>query len=569
MFSLSFDFITSSALRSLLMPTKEIASRRLFSVFVLAFFFGFSPKAPAVEGSAEYAFWCSGAMAAKGVVKTNPDLKTRSSGILSAVSSLPGKHFVGDFGGGYAFVDWLQSAGQRWWQILGLNPADLSNSPFSSESGLAIDLAYLDLNDLVKLGLIDGEAVRRNEGGIPGKADFAKARQIRKEFVDAAYVKFKRESRSPLKREFREFRWKNGYWLTEHASFSVLKDAYGYDFTKWPAEYRDRKYFKMLLFRHGNRGKIERAEFEQFLLHRQWMKLRAYANSKGISVLGNMPLYTARYSANVWGNPEAFLLDAEKRPTRLSGYPPCNFYKTGQMWGTPVYDWDGLKRTKFRFWVNRFQRFSELFDSFVLDHFMGLHEYYGIDASEPTAENGKWYPAKGQELLERLVKRFGTALPVVAEDLGASVPKEVHEMRRKFGIPGMYILQFGYGPGADPYYDADKYDPMGVAYIGTHDNATLQEWLSGEWGGGGVTDSWEWIGKSLESRANLSITAIQDILELGADARMNVPGTWPGGSAADGMRRENWVYRWSSSDLTPALAAKLRTATDDSKRSAP
>lgn len=552
------------------MPTKETASlcsQPLYLAVVCALFLGLSPRAAGVDASVEYAFWCAEAMRTKGVVKNNPDLKARRGGILSAVSSLPGKHFVGDFGGGYAFVDWLHSAGQGWWQILGLNPADLSNSPFSSESGLAIDLAYLDLQDLVKLKLIDGEAVRRNEGGIPGKADFNKARQVRKVFVDAAYAKFKRDGYSSLKKEFREFRWKNGYWLTEHGSFSVLKDTFGYDFTKWPAEYRDRKYFKMLLFRHNNRGKIERAEFEQFLLHRQWMKLRAYANSKGVSVLGNMPLYTARYSANVWGNPEAFLLDAEKRPTRLSGYPPCNFYKTGQMWGTPVYDWDGLERTKFRFWVNRFQRYSELFDAFVLDHFMGLHEYYGIDATEATAENGKWYPAKGQKLLERLVKRFGSSLPVVAEDLGASVPKEVHEMRRKFGIPGMYILQYGYGPGADPYYDADNYDPMGVASLGIHDHATLQEWLSGEWGGGGVTDSWEWIAKSLESKANLSITSIQDILELGAEARMNVPGTWPGGSGD--MRRENWVYRLSSSDLTPALAARLRQATEDSKRTAP
>lgn len=492
-------------------------------------------------------------------------LDRRGAGMLLAVSSAPGKYGVGDFGSVLKTIAWMKEAKLKWWQVLPLNPADSSNSPFSSDSSLALDLAYLDLEDLVALKLVDASELQKWEQPETGEADYAKAREIRAKALDIAFAKYKSGPHPRFKARFDLFRKNNDYWIGAHSSFTVLKAKHGYDFTQWPKDLRDAKPSAVTDFRLVNEEAIERAEFEQFLLDRQWRRAKKAAGDAGISVIGDMPMYVARYSADVWSNPDAFLLDADRRPTRVSGYPPCNFYKTGQLWGTPVYDWPGLKKSGYKFWLNRMRRNLDLYDVVRIDHFLAFHQYYGIDATAATAESGIWYDADGEGLFAAIVKKFGASVPLIAEDLGASVPKQVHDLRNKYGIPGMFVVQFGHGGDQpDEYHSTGKMKESGVAYTGNHDNPTLRQWIS-ETKNLDSSDTWEWIERLLAADTNVAIVPAQDFLDLDASARMNLPGTWSM-SADPNTRRNNWVWRLLAGQLSDGVAKDVREAVGKTKR---
>ncbi len=488
-----------------------------------------------------------------------PRLNERAAGVLLAVSSLPGSGSVGDFGGGYSFVDFLARAKQRWWQILPLNPPDEVNSPFKSDSSLAIDVAYLSLERLAKDGLIE---VPSSAASPASTADFRSARGAKQQAASAAHHKFFLERPRDLVQEFVLFKLENAYWLQAHAEFQVLRGRYGYDFTRWPAEFRNPSALALSELRRKESLALESAEFEQFLLHRQWADLRSYAHARGIGIIGDMPLYVGRYSADVWANRVAFWLDSDGNALKVSGYPPCNFYRDGQLWDTPVYNWGGLKRSGYLFWVNRLKRNFALYDVVRLDHFMGLHQFYAVDAGKPHARDGQWMPADGAGMLREVRSRLGT-VPLVAEDLGAGVPKAVHRLRQRFGIPGMRIAQFGYDlKDGDPYHRTDNFEAGYVAYPGNHDMPTLAQWIQ-EAGGG--ESHWIKLGALYGSKANTVVVSAQDLLGLGADARMNVPGTWA--TATDpAHRRQNWTWRLLPSALDARVEGALEAQMKDAKR---
>jgi 4-alpha-glucanotransferase len=495
---------------------------------------------------------------------TSPIFKKRGAGVLLSVSSLAGDFASGDFGSAYGFVEWLHEAKQTWWQVLPLNPADISNSPFSSDSALALDVAYLDVVNLESLRLLKTSEIQSLKVSHSNRTVFSSARAIRAKALDLSFERFLQGANASLEKEFRQYQRKHRYWLKDHSSFMAIKGVHGYDFSKWPKALRDHRWAAVGAFRLKNLKAVRRIEFEQFLLDRQWAALKEYANTLGVRIIGDMPLYMTQFSANVWSHPEAFLLDSNRNPCLVSGYPPCDYYKNGQLWGTPVYDWKGLEASQYRFWVERVKRNLDLFDAVRIDHFLGLNQFYAIEGSAAHARDGEWKPAQGTKLLNRLVSVFGKSIPLIAEDLGASIPVEVHTMRKQFGIPGMYILQFGQGPNADPYHGLSEYSPEAIAYTGNHDMPTLNQWLQSTSDLDSL-DEWDWIGRLLKSNANVVVVPAQDLLGLGADARMNEPGTWSTASEPH-LRRDNWVWNLQPGALTPELAAKLAGMVEASNR---
>ncbi len=453
-----------------------------------------------------------------------------------AVSSLPGGYHSGDFGmEAYNFVDFLERTGQRWWQILPLNPMDETGSPFKSHSSLAIDVSYLSVMQLVREGYLDAAFITSHlSKRSTDRADFAESKRIKRLAVQEAYRRFTlRKVPAGVHEAFEAFRKANASWLQPHSSYLALAEDYGYDFSRWGHFLAVNHPSAVRSYRRGRPLELGELEYEQFLLQTQWNALRTYAHQRGIGIIGDMPLYVGYASADVWANQRAFQLNDHLRPSLVSGYPPCSYYQYAQLWDTPVYHWEHLHEDDYAFWVERFRRAYQLYDVVRLDHFMGLHEFYAVAAGAPHARLGKWLPARGDEMLHRIRHSLGR-LSLIAEDLGAAVPEPVHELRRKYGIPGMRIAQFGPPQG--------EVEAASVAYPGNHDMPTLSQWLKDQNPNATQVEHWAQIQKIMESKSNLVILPMQDIYELGAESRMNVPGTWS--TAKDSsQRRENWVWR--------------------------
>jgi 4-alpha-glucanotransferase len=497
---------------------------------------------------------CPLAIATQGHVAVSQPL-VKKAGVLSAVSSLPGPYGIGDFGSAKEFVRWLAQSGQSAWQILPLNPTDSAQSPFSSGSSFALDVAYLDLEHLIGLGLITRNDLPFRDLA-EGPARYADARKMRIEVLRRAKRTFDRSPPGNLLQKLDDFRTENRFWLEVHAEHQVLSETHGYDFTQWPQIYRDRRILSHTDIRMRHSARLAEVEFEQFLLDLQWKEVRDLARQKGIQIIGDLPLYVSRFSADVWANPEAFQLDCTRAPLNVSGYPPCPTYTTGQLWGTPLYDWASLERTGFAFWKNRVRRALALTDVIRLDHFLGLYHHYSIDGNAVDASAGKWLPSKGDELLASLQTEFGS-VPLIAEDLGSSIPPEVHDMRRKFSIPGMRILQFGYSAtGGDPYHQVGAYTADSVAYPGNHDLPTLEQWRRADTEAQKRTRE-EWLQLLYDSNVPLVIVPLQDVLGLGEEARMNLPGTW-NGATDPALHRENWIWRSTETQLSGTVSSQLK-----------
>jgi 4-alpha-glucanotransferase len=513
-----------------------------------------------------------------GKVVTQPNFKLsqRASGVLLHPTSLPGPHGNGDLGtASRAFVDFLADAGQRWWQMLPVNPVGEGNSPYSGVSAFAGNPLLISLHSLVDDGLLESSEIAGELGA--GAADYSAAIPLRGNALRLAYARFRDQSRH-YARELEQFRQRARFWLADYALFMAIKrQQRNQPWSAWDPDIARHEASAVERAREELADEVLFFEFEQFVFDRQWQALRSYAAERGVGLIGDAPIFVAHDSSDVWGNQAFFRLDERGLPAVVSGVPPDYFSETGQRWGTPLYRWKALQQHGYRFWIERFRTLMERFDVIRLDHFIGFARYWEIPASEQTAVNGRWVKGPGADLFDAACQELGV-LPFIAEDLGSVTPK-VRALRKRFHMPGMRVLQFAFTGGAKNAFLPHHYVRECVAYTGTHDNDTTVGWFEGTQQGGPARDAsalehersaarhylsgplvgeaslpihWLMIRALLASVANTAIIPLQDLLGLGSEARMNTPGQAAG----------NWTWRVPHGALSKDLAATLRSFTE-------
>ena len=489
-------------------------------------------------------------------------LAERASGILLHISSLPSYGGIGDLGpAAYQFADFLAAAKQQYWQFLPQGPTGYGNSPYSALSAFAGNPLFISLETLVDHGLLQREQL----AGLPGTAgnvDFDRVVATKTALLQEAAGRFidrwkSGESDPGERQRFSQFCAEQAHWLDEYANFSLLRRLHnGASWNTWPKQYRERELEAMARIKADYTRELSIEQALQFFFAEQWNYLRSYCANKGIGLIGDVAIFVNYDSADVWMHRDIFELDVEGNPLRVSGVPPDYFSKTGQRWGNPLYRWDVLEQRNFDWWVARVRRLLELCDQIRLDHFRGFEACWAIPAQDDTAVNGIWDKVPGVKFFTVLQQELG-ALPLIAEDLGLITP-EVDALRQQFLLPGMRVLQFGFGDRGGHIYLPHRYEENTLVYTGTHDNETTQGWwhtasdvekqavknyLSP--GEDGVV--WALIRAAATSVARLCLVPLQDVLELGPEARMNTPGNSEG----------NWAWRYAPDALRPELAEKL------------
>ena len=481
----------------------------------------------------------------------------RSCGILLPVSSLPSPYGIGTLGkAAYDFVDFLAEAGQSWWQVLPVGHTSYGDSPYQCFSTYAGNPYYVDLDLLVEDGLLEQEELTAVKWGEdPANVDYETIYNNRFSVLRLATERgWKRDAA-----EISAFLKKNRHWLPDYSLFMALKAHFGMRaWTEWEEEgVRLRRPEALARYRVLLDADIRMYTYIQFLFFRQWEKLRAYAAKLGIGIIGDIPIYVAMDSADVWANPDSFQLDEKNLPTAVAGVPPDYFSEDGQLWGNPLYDWDIMKQNGYKWWIQRIEGAANLFDVIRIDHFRGFESYWAVPYGEKTARNGKWIKGPGMDLVGTLTSWFPN-VRFIAEDLGLLTP-EVAQLLKESGLPGMKVLEFAFSPDASSGYLPHNHIPNCVCYPGTHDNTTLVAWedeatqeevtTAKAYLGIGKVDDLYWgiLRGGLSSVANLFVAQMQDYLGLGAEARMNTPGVLGG----------NWQWRLTQKQLTPQLAAKL------------
>jgi 4-alpha-glucanotransferase len=477
---------------------------------------------------------------------------TRTAGILLHPTSLPGPFGIGDLGPtAHAWIDALARAKQTWWQILPLGPTGYGDSPYQCYSAFAGNPSLISPELLVGDGLLTTDDL-----GVPqfpaDRVDSSAVAAFKTAMLDRAWEHFRAVS-TPLKPAFEQFTQENAAWLDDYALFMALKDGQGgASWQDWPAPVRLRQPAALASARTELRDRIGRHQFRQFLFTRQWVTLRDHARQRGVRIIGDAPIFVAGDSADVWANPHLFLLDAQGRQTALAGVPPDYFSPTGQLWGNPLYDWAAARRDGYRWWVARVRAALAQVDLLRLDHFRGFAAAWHIPAGDLTAEKGKWVDGPGADLFASIQRELG-GLPLIAEDLGLITP-DVELLRDQFALPGMSVLQFAF---SDPHnkYLPHNYANNTVVYTGTHDNDTTRGWFSGlsdtekhfvrsylSRDGGDI--AWDLMRLAWSSVGDLAIAPLQDVLDLGREARMNTPGVptgnWSWRVGADAVTAERW-----------------------------
>ena len=472
----------------------------------------------------------------------------RKSGILLHPTSLPGEWGIGDLGEwAYRFVDFLVESGQQLWQILPLGPTGSSHSPYQAYSSIAGNPLLISLRGLVDQGWLSSENLQQAPNFAASIVDFQAVIPVKMELIRKAAGNFFARQNDPLRPEFLDFCSRNKSWLEPFAEFASLKEANdGAAWTDW---------------RNACAEPHEalNQQFIQFVFFRQWDALKRYCRECGIEIMGDMPIFVAHDSCDVWANPELFDLDDKGHPRTIAGVPPDYFSKTGQCWGNPLYRWDVMERTGYGWWIQRVQSMLNMVDIVRLDHFRGFEKYWEIPAGSKTAVSGRWVEGPGDRIFAALFKAVGR-LPFVAEDLGYITP-EVHQLRDRWGFPGMRVLQFAFGDQSpDNPHKPYNFIPNCVAYTGTHDNDTTAGWFSSAQSrserksalkylaSDGNDAVWDFIRLVLSSVAGTAIVPMQDILGLGSGARMNTPAS----------TKNNWRWRMREDQLSPILASKLR-----------
>jgi 4-alpha-glucanotransferase len=489
----------------------------------------------------------------------------RSSGVLLHPTSLPGPYGIGDIGPqAYRFIDWLSSARCKLWQVLPLGPTGYGDSPYQCFSSFAGNPYLISPEALLEEGLLTRENLSAKPDFPASRVDFGQLIPWKMNLLQKAFDRFQSAPR-PLRQAFDYFCAENAEWLDDYALFMALKEAYGGGaWNGWPEPLRMRENQALEGARQELSGNVERYSFYQFLFFRQWNRLHQYAKERDIQLIGDIPIFVAYDSADVWSHPELFYLDDQGSPTVVAGVPPDLFSATGQLWGNPLYRWEVHQQEGYRWWLKRVRATLQTVDILRIDHFRGFAGYYEIPAGAKTAEHGRWVPGPGKDFFSAVDKNLGdgvitpgTGLPILAEDLGLITP-DVIELRETFYLPSMKVLQFGF-TGPDNDFLPHNYVPNCVAYTGTHDNNTALGWLANAGKDehdfalrylqtDGRDFSWDLIRAIWSSVAVMSIAPMQDVLSLGEEARMNYPSKLGG----------NWVWRMGDKDLRKESAEKLR-----------
>lgn len=493
---------------------------------------------------------------------SSPTTIGRSSGVLLHVTSLPSSFGVGDLGpAAYRWIDTLATAGQRWWQVLPVSPTGYGDSPYQSPSTFAGNPNLINPETLTKDGLASPAEVAACE--LPeGPVDYAAVIQAKRQLLTTAFSRFRAGDAIALRVPFQRFCEQQAEWLNDFALFAAIKDSFaGAPWWQWPKPLAQHEPNAVHVVAMKLADAIEAQRFAQFLFSQQWSALRKHAHMRGIRLLGDLPIYVAEDSADVWAHPDLFSLDANRRPLFVAGVPPDYFSATGQLWGNPVYDWNAHRRTAFRWWIARMQAALRLVDMVRIDHFRGIEAYWAVPASDSTAERGQWLPGPREELLDALRTALGN-LPVVAEDLGF-ITAEVDSLRERFALPGMRVLQFAFGGAVESRFLPHRYTRDLFVTTGTHDNDTTRGWFDKltpaeqrvyeSYVPGAHRDPvWSLIRTAWASVADLAFTPLQDLLERGSDARLNTPGIASG----------NWHWRATEAEVNnTAWIERLREYT--------
>lgn len=481
----------------------------------------------------------------------------RASGILLPISALPSPYGIGTLGkAAYAFADFLHAAGQKYWQLLPLGPTSYGDSPYQSFSTFAGNPYFIDLDLLAEEDLLDKEDLAAADwGNDPRYVDYGKIYEVRFDVLRRAFLRGRERDREAVER----FQAENP-WLKNYTLYMAVKTHFGMkSWLEWPDEaIRVRAPEAVARYEKELAEDVAFYTYLQYLFFKQWGELREYIHSLGIRIIGDLPIYVAMDSADVWAEPEFFQLGEGNIPTEVSGVPPDYFSADGQLWGNPLYDYDRMRQDGFGWWIRRVEGASRLFDVIRIDHFRGLESYWAVPYGAETAREGRWRKGPGMDLVGVLTQWFH-GLDIIAEDLGFLTP-EVHQLLRDSGLPGMKVLEFAFDAREPSNYLPHTYERNCVCYVGTHDNETVMQWreqadradvtFARKYLGLNEAEGFHWgmIRGGMSSVADTFVAQMQDYLGLGAEGRMNTPGTLG----------NNWRWRLLPGEASPALARKIR-----------
>lgn len=483
-------------------------------------------------------------------------MKKRSNGILMHISALPGPYGIGDLGkGAYDFADFLKSTKTQYWQILPLGITGYGDSPYQSFSAFAGNPYFIDLDELVKDGYLHQDEIQSADlGDDPGKVNYAKLYENKMPLLRSAYDK----ARHKISRRLESFLKQEAAWLDDFALFMAIKSVRaGESWQKWPKALKERDQTVLAEFKESHEEEIYFWVFTQYYFFKQWEKLKKHVNSLGIKIIGDIPIYVAEDGADVWSNPKLFVLNRQLAPTAVAGCPPDAFTADGQLWGNPLYDWQAMKQTDYKWWIKRIEESFRIYDTVRIDHFRGFESYWVIPAGATTAVDGKWVKGPGLELFDKVKEKLGD-LDIMAENLGFLTP-EVEDLINDTGFPGMNVMVFGFDAREDSDYLPHNYIKNSVVYTTNHDTQTMMGYfktapksevhyarqylrLSEKEG-----LNWGVIRGAWASTSYLAVAPVQDLLGLDDRARFNVPSTLG----------DNWTWRMNEGALTDEIRHKL------------
>jgi 4-alpha-glucanotransferase len=495
----------------------------------------------------------------------------RECGILLHPSSFPSKYGIGDMGNeAYEFIDFLEKAGQRLWQVLPLGPVGFGESPYQSFSAFAGNPLLISIDMLKAEGLLKDEDLINCPVLNTKKVQFKEVKINKEEIYRIAYKTFVNLEKP---RDYYEFVNHNKNWLKDYILFMAVKTRFGLRaWNEWDQDISRRRPDAIDRYSKELTDEVKYQEFLQYYFFKQWKALKSYANNKGIKIIGDLPIFISNDSSDAWARREQFEIDEWGNPIKVAGVPPDLFSATGQLWGNPHYRWDVMEKDKYQWWRDRFEMMMDMVDIIRIDHFRGFEAYWEIVGGEKTAEKGRWVKAPGAKLFNTIERYLGK-LPIIVEDLGF-ITEEVNKLKKDYGFPGMKILQFSFGEGSEERFLPHNYEVDSVVYTGTHDNDTSVGWfcksvveqpeaveaMKNYFGiSGHITEEnicWALIEAALKCNSNTAIIPMQDVLCLGSEARMNIPSTIGG----------NWDWRFESQEITPQKIHRLRELTTKHNR---